>query len=91
MHYAIYRPYGIDTYSMGDSLHRFETRAERDAMVAGDKWDGNYRWLAITAKQARRWFPRAFAPAPFYRDLANVWRDGEWLGRPTGGNYRYMG
>lgn len=86
MFYAIYRPYGRNYYSNADSLHRFETKAKRDAIVDNEKWDGSYHWLAITAKQARQWFPKAFASF----DYENAWNESEWSGNPTGGNYKYM-
>jgi hypothetical protein len=103
MFYAVYHPYGTRTYSGGDELHRFETRAARDGVVEGDTFaDGNYHWESVDAAEARRHFPRAFALIEQPDPLSEVWRApredmGEsartatpcevWQGGPTGGEY----
>lgn len=55
--YAFRWAYGIgatwDDGSWPGSLYVFESRAERDAWVADDVFDGNWHCEAITAKEAR--------------------------------------
>lgn len=97
MFYAIAAPYGITMMSKADRLHRFETRAARDAWT-DDAWrNGNRVRGEVSRDDARRWWPEAF------RDDADDWhRDGdfwedpdedgaqEWSGFPTGGGYKYI-
>lgn len=56
-HYAFYWTYGIGTTwndgSWPGNLYVFDSRAERDAWVADDVFDGNWHREAITAKEAR--------------------------------------
>lgn len=93
MYYAIYRPYGKSTYSSGDTLYRFETKAERDDKVRNEPWDGsNYHWIAVTKDEARRWFPRAFANLDWFNSDVHteVWDSNMWCAAPTGGEYAYL-
>jgi len=58
-------------------LVRFETRAERDAWVDADEWDGNYHRAAITRKEATQLFHGAFHVSEWEKPVWCSWKDGE--------------
>lgn len=83
MYYAIYHPYGTRTISGGDELIRFGTKAERDAYVDADRWDGsNYHREAVTRAHARRRFPGAFRDLDVVPTFRRVAADGSLLEEP---------
>ena len=93
MYYAINHPYGLDTMSKDDTLHRFETRAKRDAYTDGEQFNGScYHRETVTREEARRLFPRAFAALGWTNSGPDeTWSEsGTWQASPTGGSYEYM-
>lgn len=103
-YYAMSTPYGCTIYSGCDELYRFTDAKTRNAWVR-DAWNGidyvdQCKRDAVTRKEARRWFPRAFAPDvqtfPHVDPCGDYWDtpDGDgacaWSGSPTGGEYAYI-
>lgn len=92
MYYAIHHQYGNRTYSLGDTLHRYCTKAERDREVNDEPWDGGYCWETVTRAEARELFPRAFMSLDWTNSdtCSEIWEGDTWGACPTGGEYRYM-
>lgn len=76
-YYAAYHAYDIRFVNDVSYIVRFDTRAERDEYVDGEKWDGsNFHHEAITAAEARKLAPNAFRVRDFERDMDSWVNDG---------------
>ena len=71
MHYYAYENrYGVGTRSAYDlsrigCLHIFESRADRDAWVDADVWDGHYKREPLTAREAMPYLAETAAHVTF--------------------------
>ena len=58
-YYGFYNSYGIGMRRVGGGrigcVEVFETKSDRDAWIAADEFDGNWRREAITSTEARRY------------------------------------
>ena len=93
-YYAEHNRYGVGTttervlgrgrdpiITSAGQLYRFATRAERDAWVAADVWDGRRHRRALTAEQARKTHATGSLATGYWIDDEGRSSAERWAGR----------
>lgn len=83
-YYAFHNRYGVGTRDADDLrrigyLYIFESRADRDAWVDDDVWDGNYHRESLTSREAMPYLVEAACSVTGETPGECRWRGVDWM------------